>query len=186
MKLIAGLGNPDDKYKFTRHNAGFMALDYLKYQWDFDFKFESKFNAELAKINHNGQSLIMLKPFTYMNLSGQSVIAVMNFYKISKEDVLIIYDDIAMPLGKIRFRAKGSDGGHNGIKSVIKVFGGDNSFDRLKIGIGPQPNLPSEVFVLQNFTDSQLLELKTVFKNVQSAVETYLESGLQAAQTTFN
>lgn len=186
MKLIAGLGNPDDKYKFTRHNAGFMALDYLKYQWDFDFKFESKFNAELAKINHNGQSLIMLKPFTYMNLSGQSVIAVMNFYKISKEDVLIIYDDIAMPLGKIRFRAKGSDGGHNGIKSIIKVFGGDNSFDRLKIGIGPQPNLPSEVFVLQNFTDNQLLELKTVLKNVQSAVETYLESGLQAAQTTFN
>ncbi len=186
MKLIAGLGNPDDKYKFTRHNAGFMALDYLKYQWDFDFKFESKFNAELAKINHNGQSLIMLKPFTYMNLSGQSVIAVMNFYKISKEDVLIIYDDIAMPLGKIRFRAKGSDGGHNGIKSIIKVFGGDNSFDRLKIGIGPQPNLPSEVFVLQNFTDNQLLELKTVLENVQSAVETYLESGLQAAQTTFN
>lgn len=186
MKLIAGLGNPDDKYKFTRHNAGFMALDYLKYQWDFDFKFESKFNAELAKINHNSQSLIMLKPFTYMNLSGQSVIAVMNFYKISKEDVLIIYDDIAMPLGKIRFRAKGSDGGHNGIKSIIKVFGGDNSFDRLKIGIGPQPNLPSEVFVLQNFTDNQLLELKTVLENVQSAVETYLESGLQAAQTTFN
>ena len=91
-----------------------------------------------------------------------------------------------MPLGKIRFRAKGSDGGHNGIKSIIKVFGGDNSFDRLKIGIGPQPNLPSEVFVLQNFTDNQLLELKTVLKNVQSAVETYLESGLQAAQTTFN
>ena len=186
MKLIAGLGNPGDKYKFTRHNAGFMALDYLKYQWDFDFKFESKFNAEIAKINRNGEALIMLKPFTYMNLSGQSLIAVMNFYKINREDILIIYDDIAMPVGKMRFRAKGSDGGHNGIKSIINVRGGNNTFDRLKIGIGPQPPIPSEVYVLQNFTDEQLSELKSLLKNVQVAVETYLEQGLQAAQTKFN
>ena len=121
-----------------------------------------------------------------MNLSGQSIIAVMNFYKIPKEDILIIYDDIAMPVGKIRFRAKGSDGGHNGIKSIIKVLGGDNNFDRLKIGIGPQPNLPSEVYVLQNFTQEQLEELKEVLKTAQSAVETYLEQGLQSAQTRFN
>ena len=186
MKLIAGLGNPDDKYKFTRHNAGFMVLDYLKYRWDFDYKFESKFNAEMSKINRNGETLIMLKPFTYMNLSGQSIIAVMNFYKIPKEDILIIYDDIAMPVGKMRFRAKGSDGGHNGIKSIIKVLGGDNNFDRLKIGIGPQPNLPSEVYVLQNFTQEQLEDLKEVLKTAQSAVETYLEQGLQSAQTRFN
>ncbi len=186
MKLITGLGNPGDKYKFTRHNAGFMVLDYLKYQWDFDFKFESKFNAEIAKINRNGESLILLKPFTFMNLSGQSLISVMNFYKIQREDILVIYDDIAMPVGKMRFRAKGSDGGHNGIKSIIKVLGGDNTFDRLKIGIGPQPPLPSEVYVLQNFTDEQLNELKQVLKNTQSAVETYLEQGLQAAQTRFN
>ncbi len=186
MKLIAGLGNPGDKYKFTRHNAGFMALDYLKYQWGFNFKFESKFNAEIAKINHNGESLIMLKPFTFMNLSGQSLIAVMNFYKITREDILVIYDDIAMPVGKMRFRAKGSDGGHNGIKSIIKVLGGDNTFDRLKIGIGPQPPIPSEVYVLQNFSDEQLSDLKPFLKNVQLAVETYLEQGLQAAQTKFN
>ena len=186
MKIIAGLGNPGDKYKFTRHNAGFMALDYLKYQWDFDFKFESKFNAEVAKINHNGQSLIMLKPFTYMNLSGQSLISVMNFYKIAREDILIIYDDIALPVGKLRFRTKGSDGGHNGIKSIINVLGNNNNFDRLKIGIGPQPPLPSEVYVLQNFSDEQLSNLKPVLKEVQSAVELYLEQGIQAAQTTFN
>ena len=186
MKLIAGLGNPGDKYKFTRHHAGFMVLDYLKYQWDFDFKFESKFNAELAKINRNGESLLMLKPFTYMNLSGQSLIAVMNFYKINKEDILIIYDDIALPVGKMRFRAKGSDGGHNGIKSIIKVLGSDNTFDRLKVGIGPQPPLPSEVYVLQNFSDEQLVELKSLLPEVCSAVELYLEQGLQAAQTRFN
>lgn len=186
MKLIAGLGNPGDKYKFTRHNAGFMLLDYLSYQWDFDFKFESKFNAEAAKINRCGESLIMLKPHTFMNLSGQSLIAVMNFYKISAEDILVIYDDIAMPVGKMRFRAKGSDGGHNGIKSIIKVLGGNNNFDRLKLGIGPQPPIPSEAYVLQNFSDEQLVEMKTVLKNAQAAVETYLELGIQAAQTRFN
>lgn len=186
MKLIAGLGNPGDKYKFTRHNAGFMVLDYLSYQWNFDFKIESKFNGEAAKINRNGESLILLKPHTFMNLSGQSLISVMNFYKISQEDILIIYDDLAMPLGKMRFRAKGSDGGHNGIKSIINVLGGNNNFDRLKIGIGPQPPIPSEAFVLQNFTEEQLKDLKTVLKDAQGAVETYLENGLQAAQTRFN
>lgn len=186
MKLIAGLGNPGDKYKFTRHNAGFMVLDYLSYQWGFDFKFESKFNGEISKINHCGESLIMLKPHTFMNLSGQSLIAVMNFYKIQREDVLIVYDDIAMPAGKMRFRAKGSDGGHNGIKSIINVLGGNNNFDRLKIGIGPQPPVPSEVYVLQNFSQEQLEVLKPVLKDANSAIETYLEEGLAAAQTLFN
>lgn len=186
MKLIVGLGNPGDKYKFTRHNAGFMALDYLSYQWNFDFKFESKFNGEIAKTNYEGESTILLKPHTFMNLSGQSIIAVMNFYKIKREDILVIYDDLAMPIGKLRFRAKGSDGGHNGIKSIIQVLGGNNNFDRLKIGIGPQPSLPSEVFVLQNFNEEQLKEIKEVLKTTQSAIEAYLKEGLNTAQTKFN
>lgn len=186
MKLIAGLGNPGDKYKFTRHNAGFMVMDYLSYQWGFDFKFESKFNGETAKINHCGESLIMLKPHTFMNLSGQSLIAAMNFYKIQREDILIVYDDIAMPVGKMRFRAKGSDGGHNGIKSIINVLGGNNNFDRLKIGIGPQPPIPSEAYVLQNFNEEQLAVLKSVLKDAKSAIEIYLEEGLSTAQTKFN
>jgi len=186
MKLIVGLGNPGDKYKFTRHNAGFMALDYLSFQWGFDFKFESKFNGEIAKINHEGESIVLLKPHTYMNLSGQSLIAVTNFYKIQREDILVIYDDLAMPTGKLRFRAKGSDGGHNGIKSIIQVLGGNNNFDRLKIGIGPQPPLPSEVFVLQNFSDTQLKEIKEILKTCQLAIESYLKDGLNSAQTKFN
>lgn len=186
MKLIVGLGNPGDKYKFTRHNAGFMALDYLSYQWNFDFKFESKFNGEIAKTNYEGESTILLKPHTFMNLSGQSIITVMNFYKIQREDILVIYDDLAMPIGKLRFRAKGSDGGHNGIKSIIQVLGGNNNFDRLKIGIGPQPSLPSEVFVLQNFNEEQLKEIKNVLKTTQSAIEAYLKEGLNSAQTKFN
>lgn len=186
MKLIAGLGNPDDKYKFTRHNAGFMVLDYLSYKWGFDFKFESKFNAQVSKINHNGEAIVMVKPMTYMNLSGNAIQPLMIFYKIAPEDILVIYDDIDMNIGQMRFRAKGSAGGHNGIKSIINVLGGNNKFDRLKIGIGPQPPIPSEAFVLQNFTQEQLAELKEVLKKSESAVECYLEKGLQAAQNGFN
>lgn len=186
MKLIVGLGNPGDKYKFTRHNAGFMLLDYLSYKWDFQFSFESKFNAEFAKINRNGEPILLVKPHTFMNLSGDSLISVMNFYKINREDLIVVYDDIAMPVGKMRFRAKGSDGGHNGIKSIIKVLGGNNTFDRLKIGIGPQPPLPSEVYVLQNFSEEQLKELKETLDLARQAIEMYLEDGLQKAQSAFN
>ena len=186
MKLIAGLGNPDDRYKFTRHNAGFMVLDYLSYQWGFDFKFESKFNAQIAKINHNGEPVILVKPYTYMNLSGNAIQPVMQFYKIPKENLLVIYDDIDIHLGQMRFRAKGSAGGHNGIKSIINVLGSDNKFDRLKIGIGPQPPIPSEAFVLQNFSDEQLEILKDTLKKIRIAIEEYLAAGLQSAQNKFN
>ena len=186
MKLIAGLGNPDTKYAFTRHNAGFMLLDYMKYKYSFDFKFESKFNGEIAKTTLAGESVVFLKPHTYMNLSGNAVIAVMNFYKIQPQDIFVAYDDISLPLGTLRFRAKGSDGGHNGIKSIIKVLGGNSTFDRLKIGIGPQPPVPSEVFVLQNFTKEQLEELKPALQKAADAVAFYLNNGLTLTQSKFN
>ena len=189
MKLIVGLGNPGDKYRFTRHNAGFMALDFINLNnklGSFDFNFESKFKGEIAKINYNGETVIFLKPHTYMNLSGESVIAVMNFYKISKEDILIIHDDIDMPVGKIRFREKGSDGGQKGIRSIIQMLGGANDFDRLKIGIGPQLNLSAEAYVLQNFSDEQLKELKEVLKRVENALAVYLNEGIKIAQAKFN
>ena len=186
MKLIAGLGNPDTKYQFTRHNAGFMLLDYMKYKHSFDFKFESKFNGEIAKIQMNGESIILLKPHTYMNLSGNALIAVMNFYKIQPKDILIAYDDISLPLGTLRFRAKGSDGGHNGIKSIVKVLGGNTTFDRLKIGIGPQPPIPSEAFVLQNFTQEQLGELKPALQRAAEAIEFYIKDGIILTQSKFN
>ena len=186
MKLIAGLGNPDTKYQFTRHNAGFMLLDYMKYKLGFDFKFESKFNGEIAKTNISGESVIFLKPHTYMNLSGNALIAVMNFYKIQPKDILIAYDDISLHLGTLRFRAKGSDGGHNGIKSIIKVLGGNTTFDRLKIGIGPQPPIPSEAFVLRNFTEEQLKELKPALGKAADALEFYLKNDIIQTQSRFN
>ena len=120
-----------------------------------------------------------------MNLSGESVRAVVDYYKINIEDILIIFDDISLELGKIRFRPTGSDGGHNGIKSVIKHLG-TNDIPRLKIGIGPQPNLPSEVFVLQNFSKEELESLKTVLSKAKDGIECYFTEGMSIARNKFN
>ena len=128
---------------------------------------------------------ILIKPTTFMNLSGEAVRAVMDYYKIDVKDILIVYDDIALDLGRIRFRANGSDGGHNGIKSIIK-HAGTKDFDRLKIGIGPQPNIPSENYVLQNFPKEQLDDLKKVLIRADEAIEFYLKNGIQKAQNQYN
>lgn len=181
MKLIAGLGNIGDKYCFTRHNAGFMVLDKLALDNNFSFREENKLKCFLAKSG----DIIYIKPTTFMNLSGEAVRAVMDYYKINVKDILIVYDDIALDLGRIRFRANGSDGGHNGIKSIIKHVG-TKEFDRLKIGIGPQPNIPSENFVLQNFPKEQLEELKEILKRANEAIEFYLKNDIQKAQNKFN
>lgn len=181
MKLIAGLGNIGDKYCFTRHNTGFMVLDKLALDNNFSFREESKLKCFLAKSN----DIIYIKPTTFMNLSGEAVRAVMDYYKIDVKDILIVYDDIALDLGRIRFRANGSDGGHNGIKSIIKHVG-TKEFDRLKIGIGPQPNIPSENYVLQNFPKDQLETLKDVLKKSDEAIKFYLENDIQTAQNKFN
>lgn len=181
MKLIVGLGNIGEKYCFTRHNAGFMVVDKFALDKNLSFKEEKKLKCFVAKNNN----ILLIKPTTYMNLSGEAVRAVIDYYKINTEDILIIYDDLALELGKIRFRANGSDGGHNGIKSIIQHLGTKN-FDRLKVGIGPQPNIPSENFVLQNFAKEQLEELKQTLKNSTEAVEFYLGNDIQKAQNKFN
>ena len=120
-----------------------------------------------------------------MNLSGEAVSLVMNYYKIDVKDILIIYDDICLDLGRLRFRANGSDGGHNGIKSIIKHVG-TNKFDRLKVGVGPQPPIPSEAFVLQNFSKEQEPILKEALKTAVDAVQCYLKDGIERAQNKFN
>lgn len=181
MKLITGLGNIGEKYCFTRHNAGFMVLDKWAMDNNISFREEKKLKCFIAKMGDN----LLIKPTTFMNLSGEAVRAVMDYYKIDVKDLLIIYDDIALDLGRIRFRANGSDGGHNGIKSIIKHTG-TKEFDRLKIGIGPQPNIPSENYVLQNFAQNQLPELKNVLKTAIEAVEFYLDNGIQKAQNQYN
>lgn len=185
MKLIAGLGNVGEKYLFTRHNAGFMAVDKIAFDKDFEFKEEKKLKCFLTKGKINGEDIILIKPTTFMNLSGEAVSAVSNYYKIPVNNILIIYDDISLDLGKIRFRANGSDGGHNGIKSIIKHLGTKN-FDRIKIGIGPQPPVPSEAFVLQNFSKEQMDDLKQTIKRTAESVEFYLENGIEKSQNRYN
>jgi peptidyl-tRNA hydrolase, PTH1 family len=183
MKLIVGLGNPENKYFFTRHNAGFMVVDFFALQNDTTFKTEKKLKSMITKFKYNNEDIVVIKPLTYMNLSGEAVIAIMNFYKINVKDVLIIYDDISIDLGRIRFRNAGSDGGHNGIKSIIQHLG-TNQFDRLKIGIGPQPNIPSEAYVLQNFSQEELTQLKEVLK--KPMIEDYLKDDIEKVQNMYN
>ena len=181
MKLIAGLGNIGNKYTFTRHNVGFMLIDSIALNSGLNFRE----NSRLKCIMTNLGDTILMKPTTFMNLSGEAVRAVMDYYKIPIEDILIVYDDLSLELGRIRFRTNGSDGGHNGIKSIIQHVGTKN-FDRLKVGIGPQPNIPSENYVLGNFPKEQHDLLKEVLKKSIEAVKFYLENGIEKTQNKFN
>lgn len=180
MKLIAGLGNPEAKYMKTRHNAGFMVLDEVIKRKN--LRLSEKFKSFFAK---DGDILYCF-PKTYMNLSGQAVIEIMNFYKLDIKDILIIYDDISLPLGTLRFRPDGSDGGHNGIKSIIKETGSKN-FDRLKVGIGPQPSgMPSERFVLENFGANETEKLNKVIKIAADASVEWLSRDITFLQGIYN
>jgi len=185
MKLIVGLGNIGNKYVFTRHNAGFMFADSIVFNYNIDFKENSKLKCLMTNLKKDNEDYLIIKPTTFMNLSGEAVRAVVDYYKISIDDILIVYDDLALPLGKIRFRANGSDGGHNGIKSIIQHLGTQN-FARLKIGIGPQSNLPSEVFVLQNFTKEELETLKSTLTVAKQGIACYFSEGIAVAQNKFN
>lgn len=185
MKLITGLGNIGEKYCFTRHNAGFMVLDRWAAGEGLSFKTENKLKASITRLKLNGEDIILAKPTTYMNLSGEAVRAIADYYKINIKDILIIYDDISLDLGKLRYRANGSDGGHNGIKSIIQHLGTKN-FARLKVGIGPQPNIPSENYVLANFPKDQLELLKETLDRAKQSVEFYLENGIEKTQNKFN
>lgn len=183
MKLIVGLGNIGDKYCFTRHNVGFMVIDKWALTNDLTFKEEKKLKCYMTKFRFAGEDVILAKPTTFMNLSGESVISLLNYYKIDIKDLLIIYDDLSIDLGRLRFRANGSDGGHNGIKSIIKHIN-TKDFARLKVGIGPQPPIPAENYVLQNFDNKELL--KEVLAKAVESVEYYLANGMEKSQNLFN
>ena len=185
MKLIAGLGNIGSKYTLTRHNAGFMLIDSIALNNNLNFRENSRLKCIMTNLRTPYEDYLLIKPTTFMNLSGEAVRAVMDYYKISLEDVLIVYDDLSLEIGKIRFRPNGSDGGHNGIKSVIQHLGTKN-VARLKIGIGPQPNIPAEVFVLQNFSKEELELLKGALSKAKEGIGYYFDNGMQAAQNKYN
>ena len=185
MKLIVGLGNIGNKYTFTRHNAGFMLIDSIAINANLSFKENSRLKCLMTNYRNGLDDYLLIKPTTFMNLSGESVRAVIDYYKLDVKDVLIVYDDISLELGKIRFRPNGSDGGHNGIKSVIQHLG-TSEIARLKIGIGPQPNLPSEVFVLQNFSKEELETLKEVLSKAKDGIACYYCNGMAETQNKYN
>ena len=185
MNLIIGLGNIGAKYQFTRHNVGFMVVDYLALNNSESFKENTKLKSLITKIRLNGEDTLLVKPTTYMNLSGEALRAVMDYYKIPIENTLVVYDDLSLDFGKIRFRPSGSDGGHNGIKSLIS-HAGTNKFSRVKIGVGPQMGLPSEVFVLQNFSKEQMDGLKSIITKVAESIEYYYQNGIEKTQNFYN
>ncbi|MGL4819448.1 MAG: aminoacyl-tRNA hydrolase [Bacilli bacterium] len=172
MKIYVGLGNPGEKYAKTRHNIGFMAIDALSEAWGIPLN-QSKFNGMFGTGTVNGERVCLVKPLTYMNLSGQCVVPLMNFYKETEDNLYVIYDDLDLPTGAIRLRQKGSAGGHNGMKSIIGVLGA-SSFKRIRLGIG-RPSTPQPVpdYVLSPFTkDEQPIVLETVKKTVEVCEDT--------------
>ena len=187
MKLICTLGNVGKEYTYTRHNMGFMLADYISQKYNEEFRLEAKLYSYILKTNILNEEVMVIKPTTFMNNSGQALRSVMNFYKIRKKDLLVVYDDISLDLGYVRFRAKGSAGGHNGIKSVIKWLSNKEDFDRLKLGIGPQPPyMPSEKFVLNKFSTQELEIVKDVIEKSYEALELWIESDIIKAQSKYN
>jgi PTH1 family peptidyl-tRNA hydrolase len=185
VKLIVGLGNVGTRYTFTRHNVGFMLADSIAINNGLNFRENSRLKSFVANLRNGIDDYLIIKPTTFMNLSGEAVRAVVDYYKIPIEDVLIVYDDLSLDLGKIRFRANGSDGGHNGIKSIIQHLG-TKDIARLKIGIGPQPSIPSEVFVLQNFSKEELETLKETLSRSKDGINCFFKEGIAVAQNKFN
>lgn len=184
--LIVGLGNPGGKYVQTRHNIGFMALDIL--EEDFGAKpFGNQKSATLTKATHNGIELIFVRPLTFMNLSGRAVNEVGSYYKIPPENIIVIADDVSMEVGRLRIRDKGSDGGHNGLKDILRVLGNQNLM-RIKIGVGqkPHPDYDLADWVLSKFTKDDLEKLKPALESVPGAVKLLLERDLAKAQNRFN
>lgn len=185
MKLIVGLGNPEARHAGTRHNIGFDVIDHLARTHGGSFA-SGRGNYHFAKISCPGGPLLLVKPMTYMNLSGQAVVAAMNFYKISREDLLVVCDDVNIPLGSIRIRAKGSAGGQNGLKNIILSLGSEE-FARLRVGVG-QDSLPASLssFVLSKFTEEERKTVERVIGVCHDAVFAFAAQGVEQAMTNYN
>lgn len=184
--LVVGLGNPGPKYEWTRHNVGFLVIDQLADRADIPvqkLKFQALTNTALI----GGKSVLLMKPTTYMNLSGQAVGQAARFYKIPPERVLVISDDVALPQGKLRIRRSGSAGGHNGLKDIIAHLGGDQ-FPRVKVGVGGKPHPDSDMadWVLSTFTGADRKAMEEAIDRAADAVTCLLEQGVDKAMAKFN
>lgn len=185
MKLIVGLGNPGKQYDQTRHNIGFEVIDALSSQMNIPLN-QSKFKGLYGIGFHKGEKVILLKPLTYMNLSGESIRAVMDYYQIELEDLLVIYDDLDLPVGKIRLRQKGSPGGHNGIKSTVAHLG-TQQFNRIRIGIDrPVSGMSVPDYVLGRFRPDEISLTQEAVKKSSEACEVWLEKPFLQVMNEYN
>ncbi len=185
-QLIVGLGNPEAKYEQTRHNIGFEAVDTLAQRWQLSWQENRRFQGLFTSGMVLGKKIFLLKPLTYMNRSGQSVRGVLDWYKLAPESVLVIYDDMDLPVGRLRIRLSGSAGGHNGMKSIISHLGTQN-FPRLRIGIGKSSAEKGSVsHVLGKFSPQERLYLGEVMPLVLQATELGLKEGIAKAMSLYN
>ena len=184
--IIAGLGNPGVEYEKTRHNTGFMAVDALSQRFGFSVN-THKFNALIADTVISDKRCLVMKPLTYMNKSGEAISDAMDFYNIPPENIIVIFDDISLDVGKMRLRRKGSSGGHNGIKSIIHNCGSQD-FPRIKIGVGgkPHPDYDLADWVLSSYRDNELKLLGEVFDHTARAVELILRGNINQAMNDYN
>jgi len=175
MKLVVGLGNPGKKYANTRHNIGFMVVDHLLEEISTNnISNFSKWNAYLSEVHYGGEKLLIVKPLTYMNLSGEAIRPILDFYKMSVDDLIVVYDDLDLPLGKLRFREKGSAGGHNGIKSIIQHIGTDQ-FKRIKVGIDRPVERTIVDYVLSTFTSEEAAIMNQSIETATLALKDWLK-----------
>jgi PTH1 family peptidyl-tRNA hydrolase len=199
-KLIVGLGNPGRKYAYNRHNVGFQCLDQLAQVHGLSFGSNALYpRAKPVKARSRGRrakaslalgriadvGVVLAKPLTYMNLSGQAVKQLLGFYQLSPEDILVIYDDLDLPLGTIRLRPDGGSGGHKGMRSIIETLD-SQAFPRLRVGIGRPPDNDAVSYVLSDFTADEQITLERVYEKAVAAVGLFLREGIEAAMNAYN
>ena len=184
MKLIVGLGNPGKEYEKTRHNCGFRVIEKLEAEFGETCN-KVKFQGLYTKVKYKGEDIILLKPTTYMNLSGQSVIEAMKFFKVNLEDIIVIYDDLDTEVGKIRLRETGNPGGHNGMKNVVQHLNSKN-FKRVRVGIGRDMQIKIIDYVLMKFPKADEAKMEEAFIQAKDAVLLTLEKGFNHAMNKYN
>jgi PTH1 family peptidyl-tRNA hydrolase len=184
MRLVVGLGNPGSRYRLTRHNVGFMVVDRLADRWHVTVG-GKRHEAETGAAEYAGTRVVLAKPQTFMNLSGESVAKLRRLHRLEPRDILAVYDDLDLPFGKIRLRADGGAGGHNGVASLISVLG--KGFPRLRVGIGrPAGGADPVGYVLEPFTGEEHDQLAGIVERAAESVESWLEHGLEATMNVAN
>ncbi|MFZ5974580.1 MAG: aminoacyl-tRNA hydrolase [Bacillota bacterium] len=185
MRMIVGLGNPGLQYKNTRHNVGFDVVDALSSVWKIPFKF-TRFAGLVGEGVMLGQKVLLVKPQTFMNRSGECVEQVMHYYRVEMHELIVVLDDAALPVGRIRVRSSGGAGTHNGLRSIVDYLGAGN-FARVRVGIGsPPPEMDLAAFVLSRFGDEEKDGIQAAVIHAAHAVETVISEGTEAAQARFN